>query len=155
MGLPLFGQVELAVLGIEVRVPAMAVGEPGDTHGPEDRRERPDMVRLDRPVTDTLGVGDSHDPLLAKRVQVEMVLEHLAQRVPTTSVELLFEHGVVEAAGISPIEPGEEALERRPCHLKGVGGSTWRAQRRPPARRLRSRARPLSAWASSSAPAVW
>ena len=156
MGLALFGQVELAVLGIEVRVPPMAVGEPGDADGPEDRRERPDVAELDRPVTDTLGVGDSHDPLLAKGAQVEMALEHLAQKVPTAGVELLLEHGVVERAGIGPVEPGEEALERRPRHPKGVGGSTRRAHRRPPlARRLRSRARPLSAWASSSALAVW
>ena len=103
MGLPLLGQVELAVLGIEVRVPPMPVGEPGDADGPEDRAERPYVAGLDRPVADTLGVGDSHDPLLAKPAQVEMALEHLAQQVPTTGVELLFEHGVVERAGVSPV----------------------------------------------------
>jgi hypothetical protein len=152
VGVALVGQVELAVGGIQVGVTAAAVGEPGDGDVAEDRGQRTDVAGLDGAVTFAVGVVHL-GPLLAHGAQVELALEHLAQQLPTSPVELVFELGVAEGGGLGALQPADELIEGGSRHSERV---LRRAHRRlsvvvaEPWRRLRNRARPASAWASRS-----
>lgn len=77
-------------------MPAVAVGETGDANGTEDSAERPRVALLDGTVASSLGVYDLCFFLLAKRAQVELSLEHLAQQLPAASEELVFEIAVTQ-----------------------------------------------------------
>ena len=150
----LWGEVQPAVSRIEVGVAAAAVGQPGDRDDTEDRRERAGVSGLDRAVAHVVGVFDLIGPPLPQGAQLQLPLHHLAQQLPAPSVELVFELGVARRGGLAALQPTHELGEAGPRPIERV---LLGAHRRrpvvspPPPRRARSRAKPASAWASSSA----
>jgi hypothetical protein len=101
----LLWEVQVSVGRIEVGVAAVAIGEPGDRHGADDRPQRSGVLGLDRTVADPVGVFHLLGPLLAQRPQVQLALEHLAQKLPAAPVEFVFEFGVVQRGCYTPPTP--------------------------------------------------
>ena len=155
MGVPLGGQVQRGVGRIQVGVPAAPVSEPAHVDRTEHRAEWADVPGFHSAVADAVAVGDFR-PHLARRPPVQLTLQHLAQQLPPTSVELVFQLGVSQAGGLGSLQPAEQLGEARPRAGERVPGRSGRTHPRPPPavfgptrRRIRSRARPASAWASS------
>jgi hypothetical protein len=136
VGVPLAREVQLAVGRVEVGVREVAVGEPGDRDGPEDRAERAGVPSLDRAVPATVGIDHLLDPPFPDRAQLQLPLQQLAQQLPTAPIQLLFELGMARETP-KGVLPG--------AHRRPPAGSV------PARRRPHSRARPASAWASRSA----
>jgi hypothetical protein len=127
----LAGKVQSRVGPMQVDVPAVAVSEPAHPDRAEDCCERTDMANFHSPVANALGVGDLRS-LLAHRTQVQLGLVHLAQQLPTTLIERLFELGVGHGRGLGPLQPPDQLLETGPRTREGTRGHLGDTHLSPP-----------------------
>jgi hypothetical protein len=144
-------QVQCRVGGIQVGVPAAAVGQPGYRHLAEHRGQRAGVPGLDGTAGHLLGVGHLRQALLALRPQVQVVLHQLAEQLATGLLQVGLQFGMLQAGGRGAVEETQRRVEQ--CAAGGEA-LVHPGRRRPGHRRPRRAAsRPMSA-ARPASPAV-
>ena len=147
VGVSLGGQVQQGICWMKVRVTAVAIREAFDVDGAKDRRERAAVTGFDRSMRDAVGIDHALDAHLVDGPKGEVVLEHPAQELAATDIQLVLELSMCERRCLRPLEPADHLL----CALAGGAEVLHRrrAHLRPPLR-LRSAAIPARAALSSS-----
>jgi hypothetical protein len=100
VGVLLGRQVQRRVTRVQVGMPAPAVGQTGDGDLAEDRSQDASVAGFDRAARHPVHVADRLQALLAVRTQVEVVLQQLAQQLAALSLQLGFELGMGQPAGV-------------------------------------------------------
>jgi len=155
MGVPLDRQVQRRVGGVQVLVPAVAVGLAFHLNLAEDAGQCPAVTGLDRGVHDSGVVGDRGQSRLVGGAQGQVVLQHAPQQFPATTLKFVFQLPVGHHRSFIAFQPRQQLFEA----VAGVGAEDRRlrgpAVHRPVlpcgARLPRSRAMPSAACASRSA----
>ena len=155
VGVPLDRQVQRRVGGVQVLVPAVAVGQAFHLDLAEDAGQRPAVTGLDRGVHDCGVVGDRGQPRLVGGAQGQVLLQHAPQQLPAAAGEFVLQFGVGQARRLAAFQPGQQLFEASAgvgAEAAWLGGPGVHRPVRPRAARLpRSWAMPSAACASRSA----
>jgi hypothetical protein len=106
--------------GIEVRLAAAAIGQPGDPDRPEHAGHAPAVPGLDSAVPDPGGAGDLRGPLLGGAIDVERGLQQAPLQLASLLADHLLPLPVIEVPGLVR-GPG-----RQPGELLRRGGQRRR-----------------------------